>query len=115
MNSGEQSNNRQVSLDAFQKVFEKLAIGNNGGIKKHALMLFRTEKELGISDCEDSFINTENLYFTDGTLAIAEYLRNPCKYSQLVSGETIEELVDNMTQMEKNYLDKEWIELNVLQ
>lgn len=92
----------------------KTAFNNVDNKNKYwALMLFNTELELGISNTPGKWVNTRNLFFTDGFTALEAYSNTPNPASQLVDGKTPEELVQNMNDMVVCYGDNKWLEENL--
>ena len=79
---------------------------NNNKITSHhnfyAVMDFYPEKELSLSDNEHSFVNTSNQFFTNGVKALEVYLNSPRDYTQLATGETLEELKQDMINVTKS-------------
>lgn len=78
--------------------------------KYWALMLFNTEVELGISNTPNKWVNTGNAFFTNGTAALNAYANTPNPASQLIDGETPEELANNMEEMLAHFSDEKWLE-----
>ena len=97
------------SLQAFTDYFAKHTMNQEKGGKYHAVMLFYTEGDIIGSGDFNKWINTRNVYFTDGVAALNYYANTPCPASQLVTGESIEELLQEMNQMIKNYQDEEFL------
>ena len=83
------------------------------GKKIWALMLFYTEVETGISNTPNKWVNTNNVFYNNGTAALNAYSETPCAASQLVDGATPEELEKNMLDMVQNYKDDKWLEENL--
>lgn len=78
--------------------------------KLHALMLFFTELELGISNKPNKWVNTSNSVYLKGIDALNAYANTRCPASQLVDGETPEELADKMVGMIHNFNNEAWLE-----
>lgn len=76
----------------------------------HALMLFFTEVELGYSNTPNKWVNTSNSVYFNGIDALNAYANTRCPASQLVEGDTPEELADNMIQMVHNFNNEAWLE-----
>lgn len=68
----------------------------------YAVMDFQHETDLNLSDDDHSFVNTRNQYFTNGPKALNTYLSSFNEYVQLATGDTLEELKENMTNINKN-------------
>lgn len=83
------------------------------GVRRWALMLFFTELEMGISNSPNKWVNTGNAYFTNGVDALNAYANTKCPASQLVDGETPEELEQAMLDMIEHYKDDKWLEENL--
>lgn len=81
--------------------------------KYWALMLFNTEFEMGISNTPNKWINTGNAFYKDGLSALNAYSNTPNPASQLIDGETPEELAKNMEEMLAHYKDEKWLEENL--
>lgn len=81
--------------------------------KIFAVMEFRTELEMGISQEPNKWINTKNTIFSDGAKALIYYSNTPCPASQIVDGFSAEELLQNMEDMIQNYKDQKWLEENL--
>jgi hypothetical protein len=81
---------------------------------KHAVMLFETERNLGISDNPTKWVYKRTLKFgDDGGLALLAYvsIRNPA--SQMISAETEEELTKMEQDMIENFKSQEWLNENL--
>ena len=91
----------------FAKVLEEedLRIPNY-----HAVLLFNTELELGISNAPEKWVCTRIERFDNGVKALLYYANTPNPASQLVSGETKEELEVEIKKMQENYKDKDWLD-----
>ena len=78
--------------------------------KYYGLMLFKTEIELRISNTPNKWVNVANSIFTNGTQALNAYANTPNPASQLVDGNSPEELADKMVEMIDNYNNPAWLE-----
>ena len=76
----------------------------------HAVLLFNTELELGISNAPEKWVCTHIERFDNGAKALHYYANTPNPASQLVSGETKEELEVEIKQMQDNFKNKEWLD-----
>ena len=76
----------------------------------HAVLLFNTEFELGISNAPEKWVCTHIERFDNGAKALHYYANTPNPASQLVSGETKEELEVEIKRMQDNYKDKDWLD-----
>ena len=81
--------------------------------KRWALMLFFTELEMGISNTPNKWTNVSNIFFSNGVDALEAYANTRCPASQLVDGETPEDLEREMNDMVENYKDEKWLEENL--
>jgi len=114
-------NNHQVhvqsisndALNAFKENFLVQTINQFKSNKYHAVMLYYTEGELGISNNYGKWINTRNVYFTDGAAALNYYSNTKCPASQLVSADSIEELLQEINTMIENFNNKQWLDKNL--
>lgn len=75
----------------------------------HAVLLFNTELELGISNEPEKWVCTNIKRFDNGVKALRYYANTPNPASQLVSGETVEELEVEIKQMQDNFKNKDWL------
>ena len=75
----------------------------------HAVLLFNTEFELGISNAPEKWVCTHIERFDNGAKALHYYANTPNPASQLVSGETKEELEVEIKQMQDNFKNKVWL------
>ena len=83
------------------------------GKKRYALMLFETEFNLGISNQPTKWVNFANRLYSRGFDALEAYANTMCPASQLVDGETPEELEQAMLEMVEHYKDEKWLEENL--
>ena len=81
--------------------------------KYWALMLFNTELELGISNAPGKWVNTANVFFTNGIAALNAYSNTPNPASQLIDARTVEELEIKMEEMLQNFKNEKWLENNL--
>lgn len=81
--------------------------------KYYALMLFETELERGRSTNPNKWINTGNVIYTNGAQALNAYASTPCPASQLIDGQSPEELAENIIQMNINYQSEQWLNENL--
>ena len=100
-------------IKELQEAVAKEFLNSRPGKRHWALMLFETELELGISNKPNKWVNVGNRYFSNGTQALDAYANTPCPASQLVDGETPEELEKEMTDMLAHYQDDKWLEDNL--
>lgn len=95
--------------NALSKEIEKHFLEDKKNSKYYAVMLFDTELHLGISTNPNKWVNYKNLYFSSGALALNTYANIPCPASQLIDGETEQDLLDRMEEMINNFSDEEWL------
>lgn len=77
--------------------------------KFYSLMLFFSEKELGISDDPTKFVLVNKIHFNDGFIALEAYANTRCPASQLVSAETNKGLLKKENEMVNNFKNPEWV------
>lgn len=82
---------------------------NNNKQKYYAVVLYETEKNMHVSDNDRKFICIGTTILKDGAAALNIYANTPNPASQLIEGETYDDLVKNIEQMNKNYQDEEWL------
>lgn len=83
-------------------------------MKKYALMLFYTAGELAEETLpSNAYLLKDIHYFDNGIEALNEYANTKCPASQLIEGNTKEELEENILKMIINYSDNEWINKNL--
>lgn len=81
---------------------------------KHAVILFETEQNLGISDNPTKWVHMRTLKFgDDGGLALHAYANIPNPASQMISAETEEELTKMEQDMIENFKSQEWLNENL--
>ena len=79
--------------------------------KFFCVMLFYEESDITCNPQDDGkWINTKNVYFHNGTLALDYYANTPCPASQLIDGETLEQLVEERNKMLLNFKDEKFLE-----
>ena len=82
--------------------------------KYHALMLFDTERNLGISEDPTKWVHMKTLKFGNrGDLALYAYANIPNPASQLIEGLSQEELEEKELQMIENFKDQNWLNENI--
>lgn len=101
------------SLEGLKRETELAFANRDGGKKRWALMLFFTEMEMGISNKPNKWVNVRNIFYDSGFQAIEAYSNTKCPASQLVDGETPEELENAMLEMIEHYKDEKWLEENL--
>ena len=103
----------EADIKSIQEAVANAFLESRPGKRHWALMLFNTEIELGISNNPNKWVNTGNKYFNNGTEALNAYANIPNPASQLVDGETPEELAKEMEDMLQHYDDEKWLEENL--
>lgn len=84
------------------------------GKKVHAVLLFDTELNLGISNNPTKWVHMKTLNFGDrGDLALNAYANIPNPASQIISAATEEELNQLEQEMIQNYQNQEWLNVNL--
>ena len=101
------------SLTGLRRETEMAFMDAEPGKKRWALMLFFTEMELGISNKPNKWVNARNIFYDNGFAALEAYSNTKCPASQLVDGNTPEELEKAMENMIENYKDDKWLEENL--
>lgn len=81
--------------------------------KVWALMLFFTELEMGISNSPNRWVNTGIIYYDKGIDALNAYSNTRCPASQLVDGETPDELEREILDTIEHFKDEKWLEENL--
>lgn len=96
-------------------VYKRLSNTNTKTTKKYyALMLFETEKTLGISQNPNKWINIKTIDFKDdGEKALFMFCNIPNPASQLLDAESEEELEQQKIQMLQNFNDQNWLNENL--
>lgn len=82
--------------------------------KVHSLMLFDTERNLGISKDPTKWVHMKTLKFGNrGDLALYSYANIPNPASQLIDALSEEELEEKELQMIENFKDQNWLNENI--
>ena len=78
--------------------------------KYYCVMLFVEESDI-TCDSKDNgkWINTRNVYFHNGGMALDYYANTPCPASQLIDAETLPELIQARNQMLLNFKDENFL------
>lgn len=103
----------KADIKTLQETIANAFLDTKPGKRHWALMLFNTEMELGISNKPNKWVNTGNRYFSNGQQALDAYANTPNPASQLVDGESPEELLKEMEDMLAHYDDEKWLEENL--
>jgi len=90
-------------------------LNNNSPQKKfHSLMLFDTERHLGISENPTKWVHLKTLKFGNrGDLALYAYANIPNPASQLINAWSEKELEEKELQMIENFKDQNWLNKNL--
>lgn len=82
-------------------------------MSKYAVMLFETEFRLGISSHPGKWVNTNNYFFDNGAEALNTYSNIPNPASQLIKGDSDDDLYQQMEEMKANYRNEDWLNENL--
>lgn len=83
-------------------------------MKYYALMLFYTAYELNETALPPyAYLLKNILYYNNGSEALEAYANTMCPASQLVEGNTEEELNQKICDMVINYSNQEWLNINL--
>lgn len=99
-------------LLALKKEVERDTQNQRKGKRFYAVLFYYTKKELGIED-NDTPVLYRTQFFTDSILALNFFCTVPSELTQLIDGETIEELHSNIQENIDNMNNKKWREKNV--
>ncbi len=104
-------NENKKTLDDYTKeVYNAFIDTDISNTKKYyAVMCFESELELNISTIPNKWVNTKNVFFTNGTKALNFYANYPNPASQIVDGDSITDLANEMTIMFNNMNDEVWL------
>ena len=74
-------------------------------------MLFVEESDITRNPQDNGkWINTRNVYFHNGGMALDYYANTHCPASQLIDAETLPELIQARNQMLNNFKDKKFLD-----
>lgn len=74
-------------------------------------MLFVEESDITCNPQDNGkWINTRNVYFHNGGMALNYYANTPCPASQLIDAETLPELIQARNQMLLNFKDEQFLD-----
>ena len=98
----------QAFIDMFNLITEKDYPVSK---KYYCVMLFVEESDI-TCDSKDNgkWINTRNVYFHNGGMALDYYANTPCPASQLIDAETLPELIKARNQTLLNFKDEKFLE-----
>lgn len=108
----ERVNQSITDIQAFTEYFNLLTERDYPKSRKYyCVMLFFEESDItGNTRREkEEWINTRNVYFRNGTMALEYYANTRCPASQLIDAENIEELVKKRNQMLLNFKDEKFL------
>lgn len=96
----------------FEEYFNLVTKNQEPKTKKYyCVMLFIEEADItGNWNAPENWINTRNIYFRNGTMALETYANTPCPASQLIDAESIKELIMKRNQMLLNFKDKKFLD-----
>ena len=79
--------------------------------KYYCVMLFVEESDITCNPKDNGkWINTRNVYFHNGGMALDYYANTHCPASQLIDAETLPELIQARNQMLLNFKDKKFLD-----
>ena len=98
----------QAFIDMFNLITEKDYPVSR---KYYCVMLFVEESDITRNPKDNGkWINTRNVYFHNGGMALNYYANTHCPASQLIDAETIPELIQARNQMLLNFKDKKFLD-----
>lgn len=103
--------NKNLNTTVPQNILDNFV--GDGKHKLHAVMLFNTEIELGISNTPNKWVCTSIVFFDNGFQALDFYANTPNPASQIISEYSPEKLEQSIQDMLHNYQDDKWLEDNL--
>ena len=98
----------QAFIDMFNLITEKDYPVSR---KYYCVMLFVEESDITRNPKDKGkWINTRNVYFHNGGMALNYYANTHCPASQLIDAETLPELIQARNQMLNNFKDKKFLD-----
>ncbi len=98
----------QAFIDMFNLITEKDYPVSR---KYYCVMLFVEESDITRNPQDNGkWINTRNVYFHNGGMALDYYAKTHCPASQLIDAETLPELIQARNQMLNNFKDKKFLD-----
>lgn len=98
----------QAFIDMFNLITEKDYPVSR---KYYCVMLFVEESDITCNPQDNGkWINTRNVYFHNGGMALDYYANTHCPASQLIDAETLPELIQARNQMLLNFKDKKFLD-----
>ena len=98
----------QAFIDMFNLITEKDYPVSR---KYYCVMLFVEESDITCNPQDNGkWINTRNVYFHNGGMALDYYANTHCPASQLIDAETVPELIQARNQMLNNFKDKKFLD-----
>lgn len=98
----------QAFIDMFSLITEKDYPVSR---KYYCVMLFVEESDITRNPKDNGkWINTRNVYFHNGGMALDYYANTHCPASQLIDAETLPELIQARNQMLNNFKDKKFLD-----
>lgn len=98
----------QAFIDMFNLITEKDYPVSR---KYYCVMLFVEESDITCNPKDNGkWINTRNVYFHNGGMALDYYANTHCPASQLIDAETLPELIQARNQMLNNFKDKKFLD-----
>ena len=98
----------QAFIDMFNLITEKDYPVSR---KYYCVMLFVEESDITRNPKDNGkWINTRNVYFHNGGMALNYYANTHCPASQLIDAETLPELIQARNQMLLKFKDKKFLD-----
>ena len=98
----------QVFIDMFNLITERDYPVSR---KYYCVMLFVEESDITCNPKDNGkWINTRNVYFHNGGMALDYYANTHCPASQHIDAETLPELIQARNQMLNNFKDKKFLD-----
>lgn len=98
----------QAFIDMFNLITEKDYPVSR---KYYCVMLFVEESDITRNPQDNGkWINTRNVYFHNGGMALDYYANTHCPASQLIDAETLPELIQARNQMLNNFKNKKFLD-----
>ena len=109
----ERVNQPITDINAFKEYFNLVTAKQIPKSKKYyCVMLFVEEGDItgNYYNYPENWINTRNMYFRNGQMALETYANTPCPASQLIDAESIKELIEKRNQMLLNFKDEKFLD-----
>ena len=108
----ERVNQPITDVQAFSDMFNLITEKDYPVSRKYyCVMLFVEESDITRNPQDNGkWINTRNVYFHNGGMALDYYANTHCPASQLIDAETLPELIQARNQMLNNFKDKKFLD-----